>query len=407
MSKKKRNHEEGAPEHGFSTLSVHAGQDRQKPGDAITTPIFQTSTFVFQSLEEGEEFARLRSQGTVTRYEYGRYGSPTLTDAERKIAQLEGAESALLFASGMAAVSTSLLAVLSQGEHVVCGGEIYKKTRDFCETVLARFGVETTFVSAADVEAVRSALRPNTAVVMLECPTNPRLFVPDVPAVAEAVHKGSSAALFIDSTFATPVNLRPLSLGADLVIHSATKYLGGHNDILGGAIAGGKQLVSQVFDLQKSLGGVMDPHCAYLLIRGLKTLAVRVAKHNENGLAVARFLANHAKVKAVYYVGLEGHPSYKVARKLMSGYGGVVSFEVDGDKAAVGRFMDALTIPYLGPSLGGVETLAYHPATLTFNDLSPEQRAELGITDQLVRLACGIEDADDLVADLDQALAKV
>jgi len=407
MSKRKQECDQADSGRGFSTLSVHGGQSRQKPADAITTPIFQTSTFVFRSLAEGEEFARLRSQGRVTRFEYGRYGSPTQLDAERKIAELEGTQSALVFASGMAAVSTTLLTFVSQGEHVVCGDEVYKKTRDFCETVLPRFGVETTFVPTTDTEALRTALRPNTAVVILECPTNPRLFVPDIPAASEVIHRNSNALLLIDSTFATPVNMRPLALGADLVLHSATKYLGGHNDILGGAVAGRKELTAQVFELQKSLGGIMDAHCAYLLIRGLKTLALRVQKHNENGLTVARILENHPKIKTVYYSGLESHPSYRIASKLMSGFGGVVSFEIDGDKAAVARFMDSLTIPYLGPSLGGVEALAYHPATLTFNDMSEEERAALGITDQLVRLSCGIEDADDLVADLEQALEKV
>jgi len=386
---------------------VHGGQDRQKPDDSITTPIFQTSTFVFRSLAEGVRYARLRSQGKATRFEYGRYGSPTHRDAERKIAELEGAEAALVFASGMAAVSTALLALVSQGEHIVCGDEVYKKTRDLCQVVLPRFGVETTFIPTTDLRALKRALRPNTAAVLLECPTNPRLFVPDIARTARLVHQHCSARLLVDSTFATPINLRPLELGADLVIHSVTKYLGGHNDILGGAATGSKELIDQVFELHKYLGAVMDAHCAYLLIRGLKTLDVRMRKHNENGLAVARFLARHPKVKTTYYPGLPSHPDYRRARRQMTGFGGVVSFELKGDLKAVGRFMDALTIPYLGPSLGGVESLAYHPASLTFNELSAKERTELGITDQLIRLSCGIEDADDLIADLKQALKRV
>jgi len=392
---------------GFSTISVHGGQDRHKPADSITTPIFQTSTFVFRSLAEGVRYAQLRSKGKATRFEYGRYGSPTQRDAERKIAELEGAEAALVFASGMAAVSTALLALVSQGEHIVCGDEVYKRTRDFCEVALPRFGIETTFVPSTDLRALKKALRPNTAAVFLECPTNPRLFVPDLARAARLVHENCAACLLVDNTFATPINLRPLELGADLVLHSVTKYLAGHNDILGGAVAGPKQLVANIFELEKALGGIMDAHCAYLLIRGLKTLDVRVRKQNENGLAVARFLTRRRKVKTVYYPGLPTHPGYRRARRQMSGFGGVVSFELRGDLKAVGRFMDALTIPYLGPSLGGVESLAYHPASLTFNELSPKERAELGISDQLIRLSCGIEDADDLIADLKQALKKV
>lgn len=392
---------------GPSTRSVHSGQDRRKPEHSITTPIFQTSTFVFDSLAEGVRYAQLRAKGKATRFEYGRYGSPTQRDAERKIAELEGAEAALVFASGMAAVTTVVLTFASQGERVVCGDEVYKKTRDLCETVLPRFGVETTFVPTTDLRALKRALRPNTAVVFLECPTNPRLFVPDIARTAGIVHENSGALLMVDSTFSTPINLRPLELGADLVLHSVTKYLAGHNDILGGAVAGSKELMGQIFGLHKCLGAVMDPHCAYLLIRGLKTLDVRMKKHNENGLAVARFLAKHGKVRRVYYPGLPSHPGYRRAREQLSGFGGVVSFELKGNIKAVGRFLDALTIPYLGPSLGGVEALAYHPASLTFNELSPQERAQLGITDQLVRLSCGIEDADDLIADLEQALKKV
>jgi cystathionine gamma-synthase len=392
---------------GLSTIAVHGGQDRKKSEDSITTPIFQTSTFVFESFAEQVRYARLRSQGKAARFEYGRYGSPTQRDAERKVAELEGAESALTFASGMAAVTTAILTFTSSGQHIVCGDEVYKKTRDFCIGVLPRFAVETTFVPTTDLQAIRKALRPTTALVFLECPTNPRLFVPDLARTARLVHENSRALLVVDSTFATPVNLRPLALGVDLVLHSATKYLGGHNDILGGVVAGPRRLIAPIFELQKPLGGIIDAHCAYLLIRGLKTLDVRMRKHNENGLAVARFLAEHPKVTTVYYPGLRQHPSYRLARKQMTGFGGVVSFEVDGDLEAVARFLDSLAIPYLGPSLGGVESLVYHPASLTFNEMSPEEREALGISDQLVRLSCGIEDADDLIGDLAQALDKV
>lgn len=407
MSKRKHPAKRTDTRAGFSTISVHGGQDRRKPESAITTPIFQTSTFVFASLAEQVRYAQQRSQGKATRFEYGRYGSPTQRDAERKVAELEGAESALSFASGMAAVTTAMLTFASSGQHIVCGDEVYKKTRDFCVSVLPRFHVETTFVPSTDLQAIKKALRPTTAMVFLECPTNPRLFVPDLAKTARLVHENSRAVFVVDSTFATPVNLRPLELGTDLVLHSVTKYLAGHNDILGGVVAGPRRLIDAIFELEKSLGGIMDAHCAYLLIRGLKTLDVRMRKHNENGVAVARFLTQHPKVRTVYYPGLRQHPSYRLARKQMAGFGGVVSFEVEGDPEAAARFLDALTIPYLGPSLGGVESLAYHPASLTFNEMSPAEREALGISDQLVRLSCGIEDAKDLIADLSQALDKV
>ena len=387
---------------GFSTRSVHAGESRDKYANAITTPVVQSSVFVFDNTAEMKEYVA----GKKDRLEYGRYGNPTQRAAEEKLAALEEAEDALLFATGMAAVTTALLAFLSGGDHLVVTDDCYRKTRVFCETTLARLGVETTFVPAGNFEGLDSAMRANTKVVLAESPTNPHLYIVDLPRAAEIARR-NGARLLVDGTFATPYNQQALKLGADLVIHSGTKYLGGHNDLLAGAVMGAEKVVGPVRDLQGQLGPTIDPHCAYLLLRGLKTLALRVERHNRNGLAIAGFLEGHPKIEHVYYPGLKTHPDHAVAKNQMRGFGGVVSFLLKGGLEETLRFIDSLKLPYLGPSLGGVESLVYHPATLTFNDLSKEQREKLGIMDNLVRFAAGIEDEEDIIADLEQALEPI
>ena len=393
------------PECGPSTASVHGGETREKFAHAITNPIAQTSTFVFENYAAIRAYIDAKKAGPAGRYEYGRYGNPTEQAATEKLVALEGAEDGLLFASGMTAATTTMLALLSAGDHLVMTSEAYKKTREFALKHLTRFGIETTLVPPDDYDAMAAAIRPNTRMFFTETPTNPRLWVVDVERVADFKEQQPDMVVVVDSTFATPLNLRPLEFGADLALHSITKYLGGHNDILGGAIAGPLALVDKVRLMHQFLGGIMDPHCAYLLIRGLKTLGVRVERHNVNGQRIAEFLEGHAKVRRVFYPGLKSHPQHELAVRQMKGFGGVVSFEVDGSQADTFRFIEALKIPYLGPSLGGVESLVYHPASLTFNDYPPDEREAMGISDQLVRLAVGIEDADDLIADLDQALA--
>jgi len=387
---------------GFSTRSVHGGEGKKKFADAITTPVVQSSLFVFQDTAEIREFAADRTK----RFEYGRYGNPTQKVAERKLAELEEAEEALLFSTGMAAVTTSLLAFMSGGDHLVVTDECYRKTRVFCEKTLVRLGIETTFVRTGDYDELAGAMRDNTKVLLTESPTNPQLSIVDLPRAA-GIAAGKGAKFLVDSTFATPCNQQALKLGADLVIHSATKYLGGHNDLLAGAILGSASVVGPVRDLQGQLGGTIDPHCAYLLLRGLKTLAIRVERQNKNGLAIAKALQKHPKIEHVYYPGLESHPDHAVAKEQMRGYGGVVSFLVKGGLDETLRFIDNLKLPYLGPSLGGVESLVYHPAMLTFNDMPEAERQKLGITDNLVRYAAGIEDHEDIIADLDQALRAV
>jgi cystathionine gamma-synthase len=390
---------------GSSTQAVHAGEARPKPYGALATPILQTSTYTFRDTAEIVAFMQAKAAGDgPVRDEYGRYSNPTQAVAEAKLAALEGAEGALLFASGMAAITTTMATLLSAGDHLVLIRDCYHRTREFALTFLQRWGIETTLLPAAEAAALPGLVRPETRLVFCELPTNPYLRVVDLARVAD-VARGCGALTVVDSTFATPLNLRPLALGADLVIHSATKYLGGHNDLLAGVVAGPRRLLDRLEKARGVMGGISNPHDAYLLIRGLKTLALRVARQNENGLAVARFLAGHPAVRRVHYPGLPGHPDHDVACRQMAGSGGVVSFELDGDLEAAGRFVDRLRLPYIGPTLGGVESIVEQPSRLFA--LDPAESRAAGLADSLVRYALGIEDAADLIADLEQALAGV
>ena len=390
---------------GSSTQAVHAGEARPKPYGALATPILQTSTYTFRDTAEIVAFMEAKAAGDgPVRDEYGRYSNPTQAVAEAKLAALEGAEGALLFASGMAAITTTMATLLSAGDHLVLIRDCYHRTREFALTFLQRWGIETTLLPAAEAAALPGLVRPETRLVFCELPTNPYLRVVDLARVAD-VARGCGALTVVDSTFATPLNLRPLALGADLVIHSATKYLGGHNDLLAGVVAGPRRLLDRLEKARGVMGGISNPHDAYLLIRGLKTLALRVGRQNENGLAVARFLAGHPAVRRVHYPGLPGHPDHDVACRQMAGFGGVVSFELDGDLEAAGRFVDRLRLPYIGPTLGGVESIVEQPSRLFA--LDPAESRAAGLADSLVRYALGIEDAADLIADLEQALAGV
>jgi len=389
----------------FSTQAVHAGEERRKPHGALTTPIVQTSTYVFEDTAEIRAFMQRKSTGDPReREEYGRYGNPTQSAVEGKIAALEGGEQALLFASGMNAITTTLLTLLSGGDHMVIVDGCYRRTRQFAREFLPRWGVETTTVPIDDEAALAEAIRPTTRVIFAETPTNPYLRVMDLARMT-GIARQRGIITVIDSTFATPINLRPLEHGLDVVIHSATKYLGGHNDLLAGAIVGSGEILDKIEDARGVLGGVSSPDAAYLLLRGMKTLDLRVRRQNENGMCVARFLEGHPAVRRVYYPGLPSHPDHEVARRQMTGFSGVVSFEIDGDLERTGRFIDRLHLPYIGPTLGGVESIAQQQAI--FISLDPEERRESGISDSLVRYALGIEDAEDLIADLDQALAGV
>ncbi len=389
----------------IQTRSVHGGEKRVKAGHAITTPIFQTSTYTFENSGDLVGYMEAKLWGEeVDREEYGRYGNPTVAAAESKLADLDGAEAACLFSSGMAAITSTLLTLLSAGSHVIMTDDCYRRTRGFVTKFLKRYGVEATQVPMGDYEALEAAIQPNTKLILSESPTNPYLRIADIPRIVDIARRHKLRTI-IDSTFASPINQRPLEFGVDFVIHSATKYLGGHNDLLAGVVTGSGYMIAAIKETQAMLGDVSDPHTAYLLIRGLKTLALRVGQQNRTGLAIAQFLESHPLVRNVCYPGLDSHPDYAIARSQMDAFGGVISFTLHTDFAGTGKFIDKLTIPYIGPSLGGVESLIEQVACMSYYELSTEERLEIGIEDTLIRLAVGIEDTDDLIADLSQALA--
>lgn len=402
-----------------STRSVHAGEEKRKPYGALTTPIAQTSTYTFEDTAAVLAFMERKAARTEAREaggdislrdEYGRYSNPTQRVVERKLAALEGAHAAhaaylvALFSSGMAAITATLLTLLSAGDHAVVVRDAYRRTKEFAAEFLPRFGIETTLVPIDDLDDIADAVRPNTRLILGETPTNPYLRIMDLERLAELA-RARGILTVVDATFATPINLRPLELGIDLVIHSATKYLGGHNDLLAGAVIGPHSLVTQIEGTRGLLGSVIGPQEGYLLLRGLKTLALRIEQQNANGMRVAQFLEAHPKVARVFYPGLPSHPDHEIARRQMTGFGGVVSFEIAGTKEQTSRFVDRLQIPYIGPTLGGVESIVQQQAL--FVSLDPDERRGSGISDSLVRYALGIEDADDLIADLDQALDAV
>ncbi len=387
---------------GDSTRAVHGGERKHQQTEAITTPIYQTSTFWF----EDSETLKAYQEGRSDREEYGRYGNPTWHAVERKLAELEGGEDSVLFASGMCAATTMFLALLPKGSHLIVTSDCYRRTRQFIEEYLTKLDVETTVIDPSDTKQLADAIRPETKLFFTESPTNPYLRVIDVPETVRVCH-AQGVEVVIDSTFATPINHRALGEGADYVIHSATKYLAGHNDLLAGALVGSAEKIEPVRKAVGVLGGILDPHAAYLLLRGLKTLALRMQRHNENGLHVAQWLEAHPRVSQVWYPGLASHPDHATAKRQMQGFGGVVTFELDCDLDAALRFTDACRMAYIAPSLGGVETLIESPAVMSFWDRTPEDRSQLGIRDGLIRLACGIEDADDIVADLEQALGAI
>jgi len=394
--------ESPSPGRDLLTTAIHGGERRPRPGNAITTPIFQTATYVFRDTAELVDYM----SGNTEREEYGRYGNPTQRVAERKCAALEGAEDGLGFASGMAAITTTLFAVLSQGQHVIMTDDCYRRTRQFCRGMLGKFGVDVTIVETGDYAALEAAVTPRTRVLISESPTNPYMKVVDLDRIADVARRHRLLTI-IDSTFATPVNQRPIEHGIDLVLHSATKYLAGHNDVLGGMILGRQETIAAIRDCQGVLGGILDPHAAYLLIRGLKTLPLRVEHQNASAMRIAEMLDAHPRVDRAHYCGLPSHPGHEIARRQMKGFGGVVSFEIKGDLDATSRVVDAVEIPQIAPSLGGVESLIEQPALMSFFELTTEERLAVGIKDNLIRLSVGLENPDDLIADLRQALERV
>jgi cystathionine beta-lyase/cystathionine gamma-synthase len=381
------------------TEAVRGGTDLDKKNGPLSTPIYQTSTFEVTDNEQ-----QLRA--THSDMFYTRYGNPTHTVAESAIAELEGTDAALLFASGMGAVTSSVLALLKSGDHIVSQRDIYGGVTKFFSQWLPKLGIETTQVDTTDYEQHRKAIRPNTKLLYLESPTNPTLRVVDLAKVS-AIAKEHGLISMIDATFATPINQRAADFGIDLIMHSGTKYYAGHSDLICGIVAGRGDLIAKIHETRTTLGGVMDPHAAWLLLRGIKTLAVRVQRQNLNALRVAQFLARHSKVRKVNYPFLDNHPQHALATKQMYGGGGVLSFEVEGSGEDARHLAEALHLFTLAPSLGGVDSLVSIPVLTSHAMISAELREKMGVTPQLIRLSVGIENADDLIADLEQAFSVV
>ena len=390
---------------GESTRSVHGGAPRDKGFHSITTPIVQSATYAFKDTASLIDFLDKKVYGgELDREEYARYGNPSVWSLEGRVAELEGAEDAVFYPSGMSAVTSLFLTVLRPGTHIVMTDDCYRRTRQFCLTTLKKFGIETSIVPMGDYDALEAAIVPRkTRFIFTETPTNPYLRVADLERLV-AIGKRHRAMTLLDTTFATPVNLKPLEYGVDFVMHSATKYLAGHNDVMAGVIAGSEARIKALKDARGMFGNVIDPHQAYLIERGMKTLAVRVRHQNSAAQAVAEWLEAHPKIERVWYPGLESHPDHAIAKAQMRGFGGVVSLQVCGGLDTTSGFIDRLRIPYIAPSLGGTESLVEQPAYVSYYDLSREERYAAGIPDNLVRLSLGIEDADDIIADLAQSL---
>jgi cystathionine gamma-synthase len=386
-----------------STEAVHAGTDPKRSHHTLTPSIAQTATYSFADTEDLARFMR-GEDPDPDREEYGRYGNPTVREVERRIAALEGAADAVAFGSGMASVTTTALALTRAGDHVVLFRDCYRRTRQFVTETLGRFGVTHTLVAPGDLSELEAALGSQTRLVIGESPTNPYLYCTDLSALARIAKAKGRVRTLVDSTFATPYNLRPVAHGIDLVVHSATKYLAGHNDVLGGFVAGASHLVSLVRELRNVLGGVLDPHAAFLIGRGLKTLALRVERQNATALEIARALEAHPAIERVYYPLLPSHPSHSVAAAQMRGAGGVVSFIVKGGRSAASGVVDRCQLAKIAPSLGGVETLIEQPAIMSYAELTDSELANIGIDPALIRLSVGVEDAADVVADLLGAL---
>jgi methionine-gamma-lyase len=386
---------------GFATRAIHHGYDPAEAKGALTPPVYLTSTYAFPSAEEGSALFRGEGEG----YIYGRTRNPTQDLLERRLAELEGAEAALVLASGIAAVTTALWTLSGQGDEVVIDHTLYGSTFAYFMRGLTRFGVVVRPVDMSDPEALAGALGPKTRVVFLESPANPNLRVLDIAAIAGLAH-GVGALVIVDNTFSTPALQRPLDLGADLVVHSATKYLGGHGDLLAGVVAGPAALVKRirVEGLRTLTGATVAPLTAYLVLRGLKTLELRMARHCAAAAAVARVLAAHPAVVWVAYPGLDGSPGHAVARRQMAGFGGLVAFELEGGREAGFRFMNRLGLVTRAVSLGDAETLVQHPASMTHSTYTAEERARHGITEGLLRLSLGLETVQDIVDDVTQAL---
>lgn len=388
----------------FSTLAVRAGQEGYDPvTGAIATPIYQTTNYAVANVDDGAEYCTNVESG----YIYTRLWNPTQKALEEKLSALEGGENAAVFASGVAAITSFFLGVLKAGDHVISDYTVYSATQYFLTETLAKFHVEVTFVDTRHLEQIEQAIRPNTKVIYFETPANPTLKIVDIAAVV-AIASKHGIMTAVDSTFASPYLQRPLSLGVDVVIQSATKYLGGHGDVQCGALIGQKKLIMGIRESSlKNMGGIIDPFAAWLVLRGIKTLPLRMDKHCANALEVAKYLEAHPKVECVYYPGLPSHPQHEIAKKQMSNFGGMIAFEVKGGLEAGKTLLNSLRLCRLAVSLGDVDTLIQHAASMTHVLVPKEDRLKAGITDGLIRLSVGIEDHRDIISDLEQAFSQV
>ena len=392
---------------GFGTLAIHAGNFEKETFGALATPIYQSSTFYFDSCEQGGK----RFAGEEGGYIYTRLGNPTTTVLEEKVAALEGAEACCAVGSGIGAVTSCLWSIAAAGKHIVADKALYGCTFAYLNHGMTRYGVEVSFIDTADLEQVKKALKPNTCCVYLETPANPNLKINDLKAVSKIAHDYNPEIMVVcDNTFATPYLQRPLELGCDAVIHSGTKYLNGHGDVIAGFVCGNKDFITTVkfFGLKDMTGAVMDPFAAFLFLRGLKTMEVRMKRHCESAQAIAEYLEKHPKVEKVYYPGLKSHEGHEIAAKQMhGGYSGVIAFEVKGGMQAGIKFCNSLKLATIAVSLGDAETLIEHPASMTHSPYSPEERAAAGISDGLVRLSVGLENVEDIIADLEQGFKLI
>lgn len=389
---------------GFATRSIHGGHVKDQFG-SLATPIHQTATFVFDNAEQGGRRFALEEEG----YIYTRLGNPTCTQLEEKLALLERAEACVAAASGIGAIASAFWTLLKSGDHIVSAKTLYGCTYAYLSHGLTQFGVEVTFVDTTDPENVRAAMRPNTKVVYLETPSNPTLEIADIPAISEIAHTVEGCVVMVDNTFCTPYTQRPLEMGADIVVHSGTKFLNGHGDVIAGFVLGSREYINKVrlYGIKDMTGASMSPFDAYLIIRGMKTLEIRMEKHCANAMIVAKFLESHPAVNKVYYPGLESFNQYELAKKQMSLPGAVIAFELNGGFEEGKKVMNAVELCKLAVSLGDAETLIQHPASMTHSPYTPEERADAGITDGLVRLAVGLEAAQDIIDDLEQALSHI
>ncbi len=387
----------------FDTACIHAGQAPDKLFGGVSVPIYQSSTFAFEDADQGAA----RFSGKDDGYKYTRIGNPTNAALERCVAELEGGKFGLATATGMSAISTVFMTFLGAGKHVVSTGSVYGPTRTILEKELTRFGVESTFVDSSDVNNVKNAIKKNTAMVYVETPANPTLSITDIAACAKVAHE-AGAILVVDNTFCSPMLQKPLKLGADIVLHSMTKFLNGHSDVVAGMLVTSNQdMMKNMHRVICQMGGTIDPHQAWLVLRGVKTLALRVKVAQENAMKLAEELEKHPKIEWVKYPGLRSHPQYELARKQMSGPGAMISFEVKGGVKAGKTVMDSVGLSTLAVSLGGIESLIQHPASMTHASMGPAARAEAGITDGLIRFSVGCEDCEDIKKDLWQALDKI